>query len=235
MIPTTLTSAGVIVLAVLPGALYTWSFERQVSAYGATLADRLLRLLALSVLFHLALGWPEYLAWDHAIRRRATLDTSVFAAAWGAVGLIVLLPFIAGTVIGGLYATRTDRDGWPFIRRMLSAEAETRILQLLLGKTPAPRAWDNLFSERPSVYLRIETTDGAAVAGIFADRSYAGGFPNDPDLYLEQAWSLRDDGALGDPLGYAVYLPAGQIARMEILIPEEADTDDADDNLSTGD
>jgi hypothetical protein len=95
-------------------------------------------------------------------------------------------------------------------------------LGIILGRTPAPRAWDNLFSERPTVYLRIETTDGTPLAGRFADDSYAGGFPNEPDLYLEEAFALNEDGSLGASLGYPVYIPSGQIARMEI-VPQEGE------------
>lgn len=74
-----------------------------------------------------------------------------------------------------------------------------------------------MFSDRPTMYLRVQTTDGTPVAGLFADDSYAGGFPHDADLFLEDAWDLADDGSFGKSLGYPVYIPAGQIARMEIV------------------
>lgn len=96
-------------------------------------------------------------------------------------------------------------------------EQRLRLLQHLLGRTPAPRAWNHLFSDRPNLCLRIETTDGTPLAGRFADRSYAGGFPHEPDLYLEEEWSLDEDGNLAAPLGYPVYIPSGQIARMEVV------------------
>lgn len=44
---------------VLPGAVYTWAYERQNSAYGVTFTDRFLRFIAASVIFHLVLAWPE--------------------------------------------------------------------------------------------------------------------------------------------------------------------------------
>jgi hypothetical protein len=100
-----------------------------------------------------------------------------------------------------------------------SGGAEDRLLRVLLGREPAPRAWDDLFAARPSVYLRVRTTDGIALAGRFANRSYAGGYPNDPDLLIEDAYSLTDNGDLNEALGYAYYIAAGQIAWLEI-IPE---------------
>lgn len=38
-----------------------------------------------------------------------------------------------------------------------------------------------------------------------------------PILFLEDAWDLTHDGTFGKSLGYPVYIPAGQIARMEVV------------------
>jgi hypothetical protein len=48
MLPTSLVALGIILIAVLPGAVYTWAFEREAGSYGVTLADRTLRFLAAS-------------------------------------------------------------------------------------------------------------------------------------------------------------------------------------------
>lgn len=220
MIPTSVIALAIVVVVVLPGSMYTWAFERQVSAYGVNLADRALRFVALSVLFHVVLGWGEYWLFRAAFSGQR-FDGGQFAAAWGAVLILVVVPGVMGTTIGGLYATRGDRQGWGRVRKWVPSAREDWLLQFLLGRTPAPRAWDNLFSERPTAYLRIETLDGQPVAGLFADQSYAGGFPHESDLYLEQAWSLSADGSLDKALGYPVYIPAGQIVRMEIVAPQE--------------
>jgi hypothetical protein len=174
--------------------------------------------IAISLMFHLALGWPEYALYRFALAG-PRFGLGQFAAAWAALLLVVALPGLLGTVLGGLYATRNSREGWAVIRHRLSPEHERRLLRLVLGRTPAPRAWDDLFSDRPTMYLRVQTTDGTPVAGLFADDSYAGGFPFDTDLFLEDAWDLADDGSFGKSLGYPVYIPAGQIARMEIVRP----------------
>lgn len=50
-----------LVAAVLPGAMFTYGFERQAGAFGVTLADRVLRFVAVSVVFDLAYAWPAYL------------------------------------------------------------------------------------------------------------------------------------------------------------------------------
>lgn len=65
--PSTFVGLLIALVAVLPGALYVWAYERQSTARGVTLADRTLRFVAASVVLHLLLAWPEYglyrLAW----------------------------------------------------------------------------------------------------------------------------------------------------------------------------
>jgi hypothetical protein len=218
MPPASLIALAIVIVAVVPGSMYTWAYEREASAFGVTLADRTLRFIAISLLFNLVLGWPEYLLYRVALAGQR-FEVGQFAATWTAVLLVVALPGVIGTVLGGLYATRNSREGWALIRNRLSPERERRLLRLALGRTPAPRAWDDLFSDRPTMYLRVQTADGTPVAGLFADDSYAGGFPYDADLLLEDAWNLNDDGSFGRSLGYPVYIPAAQIARMEIVRP----------------
>jgi len=128
MPPSTITGLSIVLVFVLPGSLYTWAFERQNSAFGVTLADRILRFLAVSVFFHLALGWPEYALYRMLVDGRGHVLTGKLALLW--VGLLMLIGLSAGlgTVLGGLYATRTDRTGWTWIRRRLNPAAEQRLL-----------------------------------------------------------------------------------------------------------
>jgi hypothetical protein len=219
MPPATLVALCVVVLVVLPGSMYTWAYERQASSYGVTFADRTLRFIAVSVIFHLVFGWIEYGVYRLLTTDATPLTTGQFAMAWAGLVVLVAAPAFGGSVLGGLYASRTERNGWWLLRRLLTPERETRLLSAALGRAPAPRAWDNLFSERPNAYLRIRLVDGTWVGGRFAGDSYAGGFPHDGDLYLEEAWEVdQETGAfVGETgLGIPLYLPAGQIRWMEI-------------------
>jgi hypothetical protein len=228
--PTTVIAVLLVVVAVLPGSMYIWGYERQASAFGVTFADRTLRFIAISLLFHLVLGWPEYLLYRVAANG-PQFAAGQFAAAWMAAVLLVVIPAAVGTFLGGLYTTRNSREGWTWLRRGLSSEREQRLLRLALGRTPAPRAWDDLFSDRPTVYIRVRTIDGTWLAGLFADDSYAGGYPHDADLLLEQAWHVNaDDGTLEEPLGYPVYVPASQIAWLEIV---QQDDDPVEEEMTT--
>jgi len=60
MLPDTSVGVLVLVLAVLPGLIYTLAFEREAGDYEATFADRTLRFIAVSAVFHVIAGWPEY-------------------------------------------------------------------------------------------------------------------------------------------------------------------------------
>jgi len=160
MLPSSVTALAIVLVAVLPGAVYTWAFEREAGAYGVTLADRVLRFLAASVALHLALAWPEYGLYRMALQGQDELQAGQFAVLW--VGLLVLagVPAVVGTVVGGLYATRDSREGWSRLRRRLTPQRETKLLRFIVGRDPAPRAWDDLFSGLESCYLRVRTTSG---------------------------------------------------------------------------
>lgn len=211
MFPSTAVGVLVLVLAVLPGLVYTLAFEREAGDYGATFADRTFRFIAVSAVFHVVVGWPEYWLYRLTLADGDKILAGEFALLWGALILALALPATAGFYLGRLYDTRRERTGW-----------QRRLLRLALGPEVAPRAWDDLFSDQPDTYLRVRTIDGTWVAGLFASRSYAAGFPDEPDLLLEEAYDVDPDtGQLGDPLGYPLYVAAGQIAWMEIIRPEE--------------
>jgi hypothetical protein len=55
------------------------------------------------------------------------------------------------------------------------------------------------------------------------ERSHGGRFPNDADMWLEQAWPITADGVLGTAaLDYGLYVAASQIAWIEVI--EESDS-----------
>jgi len=210
VVPDSVVGLLVLVVAVLPGLVYTLAFERQAGAYGVTLADRTLRFIGVSAIFHIIVGWPEYWLYRVVLHGGQRVLTAQFAALWLAGVAALVGPAVAGTALGRLYGSRRARPRW-----------QQRMVALLTGPDLEPRAWDAFFSERPTTYLRVLMPDGKMVGGLFASRSYAAGFPQDPDLLLEQAWSVNPaTGELEAPLGYPLYVPAGQIRLMEIVRPQ---------------
>ena len=219
MVPTTWTALLLLTVAVLPGAMFTFGFERQAGAFRVTLADRVLRFVAASALFDLAYAWPAYGLYRWVLSS-TRFDLGQFAVAWCGAVSGVGLPLLLGSVLGGLYVTRGKRTGWSGVRRWLPPERESRVLRAALGRDRAPRAWDQYFAQRPTTYLRVRRQDGGWLGGLFAASSYAGVFPHDRDLLLEEVWPVDEQGAFGDaPLGYSAYVPADTIAYVEFVGP----------------
>jgi hypothetical protein len=224
VLPTSVETLGVIALAVLPGALYAWSFEREAGSFGVTFADRTLRFIAASAAFHIVFGPVEYLLWRWTAAGHAHLLTGEFLAAWLVALVVTAAPVVGGSTIGALYASRTQRDEeYTRLRRLLrltgdrGQEQEDRLLHLFLGRSPAPRAWDDFFAKRPRCYLRVRTKSGLFIAGYFAAGSYAGGYPAARDLLLEESYGIDDEGQLTEPLGYAVYIAEDEIASFDVI------------------
>lgn len=225
MVPTTTTALLLLVVAVLPGSVYLWAFERQAAAFGVTFADRVLRFVAMSVVFDVLYAWPGYAVYRAAFAGRP-LGTGQFTLLWSATAVALAVPYACGSLVGGLYATRTTRAGWTRFRRRVSPEAEAALLRLAIGAYPAPRAWDAHFVTRPDEYVRVRLRDGGWVGGWFSRGSWAGKYPHDTDLLIEEAWPIGADGVFGDRgLGYAVYVPASAIAFVEMLPPEKGGAD----------
>ena len=64
----TFEGAAVLVLALLPGAVYTWSFERIAGRWGIGLSDRLYRFFGLSAFFQAAIAPLTWKVWLKYIR-----------------------------------------------------------------------------------------------------------------------------------------------------------------------
>jgi hypothetical protein len=166
----------IIVVAVLPGALYSWGFEQAAGAWRTGAADRTLRFVGGSAAFH-ALAAP--LTWWVVTRQMRTSLLTRPTFWWPlwllALGLVVI-PTAAGRVTGAAVRRRHPWAGW------------------LVGGTAPPRAWDHVFVEGRAAWLRIRLKDAQAGAGGWivghfasstsgAPGSYVGGGES-PDLYI---------------------------------------------------
>ena len=222
--PDTVEAFGVFLLAILPGALYVWSFERVVGRWGIGLADRLFRFAAASAVFLAIFAAPlYYLRAEFVHHRVVDADDRIHFVnrvsdgedlPWWlfAVPLAyVFIPAVAGTGVGHAVAAKSAR--WKSVGRVL------------VGRDPAPRAWDFLFSSTPSAVLRIKLKDGGAwLGGFFGESSYAAGYPEEPqDLFLEETYAMnQEDGSfVRDGQGRPVKLGSAVLLRWdEVLLVE---------------
>ena len=179
----TFQALGVALLALLPGASYTFAYERLVGKFGASLADRLVRFLAASAAFMAMLSGPGLLIYRRVIvpGRLAHGDVNWLVFELSAVAY-VLIPTIAGTIVGRGY-----RNNWS-------------VLRWLTGTHVEPKAWDFLWTRGSVGVVRPKTKTGTWLGGTFGTvsgvESFAGSYPEDGDLYLSQ--QLQIDPANGE-------------------------------------
>jgi hypothetical protein len=217
----TFEAVAVTLLAVLPGALYTWSFEREVGNWGVSLSDRVLRFIGFSAIFHAVFFYPEYLMWSNYFRKPiaggghrsliaegAKLPWGFFLAPLG----YVLIPML----IGHLTARGAFRG--------------QRWTRFLVGPNPQPRAWDKLFWAGPSFLVRLRLKNETWVGGLFGAESYAAGYPEPQDLLLETTYRMESDGAFSegsndgfDDLGSGILVSWEDVHFLEVF---RLETDD---------
>jgi len=201
-VPDTFQAVAVIVVALLPGALYVWAFERQAGRWGIGLSDRLLRFVGGSALFHAAAAPLTYWVWAEQVPRVRAGDPLSWWL-WPLVIAYVAVPTTIGTVVGR------------------GARAEERWTALFTGPNPAPRAWDHLFGQTADGWVRLRMKSGVWLGGAYAEadgrRSYAAGYPEPQDLYLAAAVELDQETGefLTDADGNVALLDGGILVRWE--------------------
>lgn len=200
--PDTFQAVAVLVVALLPGALYVWAFERQAGRWGVGLSDRLLRFVGGSALFHAAAAPLTYWLWaDHwdEIHRGEPVSWWL----WPLAVAYVAIPAVGGTVVG---------------RGVRSEKSWTT---LFTGPDPAPRAWDHLFGQKADGWVRLRMKSGVWIGGAYADangrRSYAAGYPEPQDLFLAAAVELDPETGefVVDDDGNVALLDGGILVRWE--------------------
>ena len=197
-----LQAVPVFLVALLPGAMYVWTFERQAGRWGIGFSDRLLRFVGGSALFHAVFAPATYWLWaEHwpKVRGGETLDWRL----WAVVAAYAVLPAIGGTAVG--LGTRRGAD-WS---------------RWFTGPDPAPRAWDYLFQHQADGWIRLRLKSGVCIGGAYANanghRSYAAGYPEPQDLFLAAAADLdQDSGAFVlDADGNPRVLEGGLLVRWD--------------------
>jgi hypothetical protein len=201
-VPDTFQAIAVIAVALLPGALYVWSFEREAGAWGVRLGDRVLRFVGVSALFHAVLVPVTYRVWVDFVRSGRIESGRAPLGLWALVLAYVVAPLVIGTFVGR--ATTRQR----------------RWARVLTGPNPAPRAWDFLFASAPDGWVRMRLKSGVWLAGAFAvgldgGRSYAAGYPEEQDLYLVQTYDVDPESGefRSDDEGGVVELDRGILVR----------------------
>jgi Family of unknown function (DUF6338) len=218
--PSTVEALGVIVAALLPGALYVWAFERVVGRWGVGFSDRFLRFVGVSAAFHALAAPATYNIWFDYLRPEAQQGANELPWWLWLVALgYVALPTAAGYFVGWRY-----RGGGEWTRAMV-------------GGTAPPTAWDDIFSRRPACHVLMRLKSGEWIGGEYAAGSYAGGHPEPADLYLsaevlvdqEQGNFVLDADRKPVQTGYGVLVEWADVEYLEIAqVAETQETEQAE-------
>jgi uncharacterized protein DUF6338 len=164
-VPSTLEGLLVLVLAVLPGALAVFAFERLAGRYAIGFGDRVLRFIAATAFLQLIMAPLAYLVWFENIRDHPS-DEKLSVCVWVAAIAYVAFPMALGAVLGWRYT-----QGGEWVK--------------YLGANP-PTAWDSLFYGRPRGWVLIRLKSGRWIGGLFDESNYAGGYPEPADLLIDE-------------------------------------------------
>jgi hypothetical protein len=205
MLLPTFVALAVAVLAIVPGAVFVFSYESQLGSYGASLPDRVYRFLAASAVLHAVAAGPTYQLYRSYVATGRLARGAVNPLAVEVAALVYLLvPFIAGTIWGF-----GARKGW-------------RIIRSFSASSPQPTAWEHVFSREPQGWARIRLKSGTCIGGLVgrppgrATPSYASG-PEPQDLFLSATVRVvPETGELQtDDHGYPVVQDGGILIRWD--------------------
>jgi len=87
-----------------------------------------------------------------------------------------------------------------------------------------PTVWDYFFDHRDPAVVLAHMNNGAFLAGLWGPSSYAGSFPNEGDLFLEQVYSINEAGEVEGPIPNTrgVLLQKAQYSYLEVFSVQPA-------------
>lgn len=235
-----------LVAVLIPGFIFQGVLRNRVgpSPDDRNLSIRLIRSLAWSIFFLLVyfvvfgititdlIVEPEGLFRDRDPRLMSTL----------AVALIFVIPFLTGYIYSAAMArvSLNDRGLWA---RAKGDELTWRdaLFTNKSGYSPIPTAWDYAVGRiSPGDFVRVLTDAGNWIGGRALSEAYFTSYPEDREVFLEEAWSLDGEGAFVEliPNTQGLWIRCDDVALLQVLAPSDissisSDTDCAQD-VETG-
>lgn len=102
--------------------------------------------------------------------------------------------------------------GWHWLR--------TKILHNKLGfDHPTPRGWDYFLSNHKCFCVVFHLKNGKMIGGFFGSKSYASLYPQEPEIYVEQAWRVDEHGKFVEEVSgsLGIVIRQSEWERVEFL------------------
>jgi hypothetical protein len=227
MTPATGTALLILAFFVLPGFVTLLLRERTYTVPGEQQAfERLLRALFYAALVY---GVALTIAVIAGIEKDAIVDIyRGRAAVWQLVGVGLLIALVIPFVIAECG------------RRWRYSRLRDRVLDRL-GISIAHdvrSGWNQALGSIDGAFVRVTTSDGRVIGGVYGQGSLAGYSEHDRDLYLVQRWVLDDDQWFVEPAPgtLGVWVPKESIASLEFyrLAGDQGDHAGGSDSTETG-
>ena len=192
-----------ILLFVVPGLIALFVRSRFIAGRAPSVTENALVFIVLSLVFIvLSLFYYSFTIFFvkpvFALQEPGVLQT----LAW--ITLILIGPAIFGFILG----TAAQKEWFTHFANWFGL-AVVHII---------PTAWDWRFSNIPrdGVFIMVTLTSGERVAGLFKDRSFASSDTGERDLYIEEEYTVSDDGVWeARPEKVGVLISAKEIRYVE--------------------
>jgi Family of unknown function (DUF6338) len=194
MLVTSFQALAVALLAIVPGYITIFFWSRNKMWRGLTNdLQTVLKAVAISAVLQVVLA-PYVLALLYPMRGDLA-GHPWFLFVW-AVLVVLLLPYIAGTLTG-------KASDWLELKSHLKDEEQgwwVRLLLWLFPQAAPPSVWDSMFSRDPpdGSFVILEFRDGSRVAGTYAGESEVFQSPEPHGLYLSEEWTLDENGNIDE-------------------------------------
>lgn len=204
--PDTFQAISVTAIALLPGALTIWAFERTAGRWTTEVSDRALRFAGVSALYLALLAPVAYYLYSTKIKN-GYFQSGKPLSWWFWLGSLayVAIPYTLGRLAG------------------TGAKGDWRWLRRIVGPQPIPRAWDYTFIHGQNGWIRLRLKSSQEwIIGAWAKledgrESFASPYPQPEALYLVR--TVECDPSTGaflyGPEGGPIVRPMAVLVRWE--------------------
>ncbi|OLF10161.1 hypothetical protein BLA60_17090 [Actinophytocola xinjiangensis] len=204
--PSTVLQLGMLALVVLPGITYQFLRERWRGPVPGErdLGERVLRSIAASILLdtlYLVVAGPALVRLAREIGARGWDGITDQARLVGLLGLLLFIVVPAGAAGGVTWWQRRGRRAARY--------------------RGTPTAWDSMFRDSGSCFVRVRLRDGAWAGGWYGTRSFATSYPQPAEIYLQTAWIMDRDGRFVRPIAHSggLHVRASDVDVLELVLP----------------